>query len=196
MPIESMDIPCKSINFEFTVKNIDHPDYHGFRNWASVFVGILILLSVSTMGLLWYYEKYGGDPRKRSIFNQLIGMMGMTVATWMMASVGTLLCRLIFGPLSMTQFIVAFSTPLFVSSLVIQLILNEIIILRFLTIVIWKQLPPINDDFFALFFFCLNYGLAFLFLSLGLLGGPPITNVTFLMTGAYFPWEPKLSGSK
>ncbi len=189
-------INCSVSNFDYKVNNIDHSDYFAFRMGMVAFKVITTILSIIVLGIVWHYERYGGDPQKRTILNQLIGMMAWNNLTVQVVAAMSLLFRLLFGQLPMEVVMVTFVAPNVISSLFILFILNEIIIVRCYTLVLLKQLPPINDDFFATFIQCLNYTLGVMFVSMGRLGGISYDNLVYFMTGEYFNKEPLLSAAR
>ncbi len=187
-------IVCEQLVLEEKVFNIDHDKYFRFRVTMAVFAMATVILSTMSLGCIWHYERFGGDPRKRTILNQLIGLLALNNICGQLIGMLAFYYRLaISGPLSMTAAKIMFLVPNVTTSFVILLILDEIILIRWLSVFIWKQLPPLNDDFFGLFFKCLNFGLSLMFVIMGLTGGTSQNNLLFLLTGSYFPWEPKLT---
>ena len=174
------------------VHNIDDEEYLHFGLSMVVFAAITVVLSIGENACIWHFERYGGDPQKRTILNQLIGQLAMDN---IVAQVGTvsLSVRLALGPLPKTVFSLTFVLTNITSSIVLLLILNEIILVRWLSMFVWKRSPPINDDFFGTFIMLLNYTIAFVFGPMGLIGGTNYNNMTFLLTGDYFFRDPKLS---
>ena len=178
------------------LNNIDNKDYLIFRVAMMALTVLIMVFGCGLLGCIWHFERFGGDPQKRTILNQLIGMLAFDSMVVLMETLLALLYRLCFGPISHTMALLTFIVPTFSISIVVLLILNEIILLRWISVFVWKQLPPINDDFFAMFFNCLNIGITTLFVLMGLLGGHRYSNLSFLMSGSYYLREPKLSIGK
>ncbi len=187
---------CTISKFEYLVKNIDHANYFKLRMGMAAFTAITVIFSVLVLGIVWHYERFGGDPQKRTILNQLIGMLAINNLALQNFALMVLSIRLIFGPLSLAEAMIAFLAPSVVSSLVVMFILNEIIIIRCCTVVLLKQLLRINDDFLASFIKLANYGIAFLFVTFGHVGGVPNDDFIFLLTDVYYCREPLLSAAK
>ncbi len=184
---------CSLTDFDYMVLNIDHENYKAFWISTVVFLAFTSFLLVGVSFCVWHYERFGGDPQKRTIFNQLVGALAennMTVQT--MANTA-LFYRLILGPLSMDLTLTLFMHTSVIGSLAIIFTLDEMMVLRFLSVFLWKQSPPINDDFFGVFFQCLNYGLGFVLSFFSHIGGPPHGNMTFILTGFYHVKEPAVS---
>ncbi len=180
------------LSFYDLVHNIDDEEYLHFGVSMVVFAAITIVFSIGENGCIWHFERFGGDPQKRTILNQLIGQLALNNIVGQ-AGVATLSFRIVFGPLSKPVYSSTFVLANITSSIVLLLILNEIILVRWLSMFVWKRSPPINDDFFGTFIMLLNYTIAFVFVSIGLIGGTTYNNMTFLLTGDYFFRDPKLS---
>lgn len=115
--------------------------------------------------LIIWYEKYGEDPMKRTILNQLFSNNLIIVVCYNLIPSNFFLVRLIFGaPLNYNftfAFFFIFKSMLGIAGLISILEYN---VLRFLTICIWKRLPPFDELFGGIFLKLLNFTLA-LFLS-------------------------------
>ncbi len=177
------DINCTLTMFEFTINNIDHPDYHGIKIFTAIYVTTLLGFSIGPLASLWHYERFGGDPQKMTILNQLIGAMALNSIVALLFCTNAFLIRVIFGPLPTSVAVAILFVPNFIAGLVVVLILNEIILIRFLSVFWWKQVPLFNDDFFCMFFHFMNYGLTTFWAALGQMGGDPNDNMFFIMTG-------------
>ena len=171
------------LSLEYILEDIDHPKHFLFKSVVIAFAIVILVGSGSLLGLIWHYERHGGDPQKRTILNQLIGLFAVDTFVGNFISVPSLLCRLAYGPMSMDLALGTFFVPSMVAGTVSLLILNEITVIRFMSAFWWKQLPPINENFFGLFLPCFNYGIAFLFAGMGFTGGNPNGNLSFLFTG-------------
>ena len=184
---------CLLTSFDQVVKNVDHPGYLAFRIAVQVFILGTVVLSAGAWFSVWHYERFGGDPQKRNILNQLIGMLAANGMIWQNISFIVAFSRLIFGPLSVDLTSMVFVYPTVIGDVSILCILNEIMILRCLSVCLWKQSPPLSDDFFGFFLRWLNFGFAFLMVTFGQMGGSPTDNIYFIMTGIYHHREPLFS---
>ncbi len=174
---------CTVSAFEYWVDNIDSPRYSAFRTGSAIAVLVILLLAIMALGSVWHYERYGGDPQKRTLLNQLVGQSAFTIMICLMVALSAMIFRLTNGPMSAFYAVPIFFIPNFICATTLLLSLNEIILFRFLTIVWWKHLPPIHDNFFGWYLTCSNYGIALLFASMGQLAGDPDDNIFFVMTG-------------
>ncbi len=184
---------CLVTKFEYVVQNIDHESYRTTRLTLATWIAATIVLSTGVSFCLWNYERFGGDPQKRTIFNQLLGMLAVNNMSLQVVGSTTLICRLLFGPLSIDASTVMFINVNAAGSLAVLFTLNQIMVLRCLSVCLWKQSPPINDDFFGTFFHCLNFGLAAVLVFYGHTGGPPHKKLTYFLAGSYYQMEPVYS---
>ncbi len=172
-----------TISVKYILQSIDHAHYAIFR-WT--LFGLMLLMttiSAGAYGCIWHFERFGGDPQKRTVLNQLVGELAKTTIICSITSVLTLLLRLANQPLSKSFAKLTFFMPCCVCFIMWLLILDELVIIRFLSVFWWKRLPPINDNFFALLLNYGNYGLTLVFLTWGYLFGAPSGNLTFILTG-------------
>ncbi len=181
-------------SFDHVLENIDHPDYFPFKMATLVATIGIQAFSVVPLGCIWHYERYGGDPQKRTILNQLIGLFALNTLTGNLTALSALVIRLAFGPLPVHLAISTFFFPNVLFSTTLLLALNEIIVIRFLSVFWWKRVSPLDDNFFGLFFAVLNYSIALVFTIMGHIDGGPKQYVLFLMSGL-FPKESIISNS-
>ncbi len=191
----SSRINCDLIKFDYVVDNIDNPGFFQIRVWMIISMLIVAILSPLVLSIIWHYERFGGDPRKRTVFNQLVGMLAMNIIVSQAIANGLFIGRLLFGPLS-PEVTNVFAFVQINNGLVTLFILDEIIILRCLSVFLWKQFPPINNDFFCLFFHCFNYCLAFLFAIMGLQDGIADNNLIYLLQGVFNYKKVKLTANQ
>ena len=92
------------------------------------------------------FEKKGGDPQKRNIINRLLSL-ALTNQIIYTTLVGTSkICREIFG-------LISFETMIWVEFLGyialnnVLLFLNEMTIMKYLNIIVWKRVKGLNDSF-------------------------------------------------
>jgi hypothetical protein len=94
------------------------------------------------------YERYGGDPQKRTILNQLFSNLAFNVIVLNVIPLNVFTLRLIFGPI-MSPFVakMCFFIPKVSIGFASLLLLNEMIVIRFISVFVWKRIPPVNDYF-------------------------------------------------
>ncbi len=116
---------------------------------------VLIIGTVLLLGMI-SYEKYGEDPQKRGLFNQLLSQLfTITVlAYWVIIPVRII--RLLTGPLNLVLYwIWAFSLNCFIYSA--NLYIAEYFLMKFISIVVKKQVLPFLEDFFGFFLAVFNF---------------------------------------
>ncbi len=174
---------CELTGFEKLEQNIDNPEWNRFRA-VILLVCLLTQVCGNTMCLsIWSYERYGGDPQKRTILNQLTGQLVMHCVFANLTSLATFMFRLAFGPIS-TFWVEA---TYFISNAHVGITsvfaFSEIAILKFLSIFIWKRLPPINEEFLGLFFRIANHSVGLMFALFGRKGSSKNHELYYILTG-------------
>ncbi len=182
-----------TIIVEYIVQNIDLSRYVIFKWCLFCLMFLMTTISAGVYGCIWHYERYGGDPQKRTVLNQLVGELAKTTIFCNIASGSTLLLRLAYQPLPESFAKLAFFLPISMVFVAWFVILDEIVIIRFLAIFWWKRMPPINDNFFGSFLCYGNYGLILVFLTWGYFFGSPSGNLAFILTGIGTQGVPTIS---
>ena len=133
--------------------------------WIKILSCLICLLMVTFSNafciLVCLFEKYGGDPMKRSLKNQIM------VQIWYTGIVSNNICsplitwRLIFGPLNSD---IAAVQCLFANFYISWLFLcwTETIIIKALMLFKFSYMNGVNEDFIARFFLFGNIGFLFM----------------------------------
>ncbi len=120
----------------------------------SVPIMSLVLGNALLLGMI-SYEKYGEDPQKRGLLNQIFSQLFSL----------TIICYWIFIPFRTWRFLISPFNSLFywiwivTLSIYIYSVLLYIVeysIIKFIVVVVKKQVLPLMDDFFIVFFFGFN----------------------------------------
>ncbi len=164
-------------------KILDSHEFYHFKVFLLAICFIIQIFGNPMCLAIWSYERYGGDPQKRTILNQLTSDLAWHCILANMTSLATFMFRLTTGPLSTFMA----SSTYYVSNQTVaisaMLSLNEMAILKFLSIFTWKRLPPINEDFFGHFLRIMNHLVGFLFALFGRMGGSNDNEMYFILTG-------------
>ncbi len=115
---------------------------------------VLILGTGLLLGMI-SFEKYGEDPRKRGLFNQLLSQLfSITILSYWII-IPFRIFRLMIAPLN-PFFYWIWATILSYFTYSAALCTTEYSIIKFFSIVVKKQVLPLADDFFGLFFWRFN----------------------------------------
>ena len=102
------------------------------------------------------FEMFGGDFRKRSILNQLVSQMIATlvVANWLTLPVT--IYRITVGSVASASvyWFWCFVTNAYTYGIFIPA--AEHLLIKYISVVVLKRLPTVQDDFFGLFLFLAN----------------------------------------
>ena len=136
-----------------------------------VFFGILIeIISIFLCCCIVYFEKYGGNVQKRTILNKILSSICLLMIFSNILPLNTFLLRIILGPIPSWLAKILFFYPKVFCGFATMLYLNEMIIIRYLSIFVWKRVPPINDSIFYLIFNLTNAILALVFVLFSNMG--------------------------
>ncbi len=173
-------------SFSHRKETIDDREWLTFRIVMATLTSLTLVVSSCLCFGIWSYERYGGDPQKRTILNQLFGQMALIILLCNLASLSTLLVRLISGPVQVIVAEVGFFIARAGFSTACLLTLNEMAMLRLMSIFMWKRLPPISDNFFGRFLWTLNLALSFTSAVGARMGSSDDTEMYFILTGQPF----------
>jgi hypothetical protein len=112
-------------------------------------IGNTLLLGISG------YERFHGDPMKRTLFNQLLSLFCIAMIIVNVVSVPFFTARVLFGPLGHFATILFFFTSS-VAVLMKLMILNEMVIFYFLLAFFKRRMSLLNDHFWATYVTMLN----------------------------------------
>ena len=136
--------------------NITYLDYQMFHDnfysatlskiaYAFILFMIHVIGPILLSGIV-IFEKKGGDPQKRNIINRLLSLAltNQIVYTTLIGS--SKFCREVFGLISFDKMIwVEFLGYIALNNML--LFLNEMTIMKFLSIIVWKRVKGLNDSF-------------------------------------------------
>ncbi len=178
-----MNSTCEICDFEASTENIDSPEWAGFK-MATLVTCIVVQLCGNGFCLgIWSFEKYGGDPHKRTVLNRLVSQGSLNLVLMNATGLTTLMVRLLFGPLDHFTAEAMFFVSNTTFGTMTLLVFNEMAVIRFLSLFYWKIVPPISDDFFGVFLWCANFALGILTAIGGRLGSSKAGELYHILTG-------------
>ncbi len=174
---------CDLTVFDFVFSTIHDSGFTWFRITVLILCGLMVFAGNGCTIAIWHYERYWGDPKKRIIINRIGIHLVYTCILGTMTSIVNIMFVVTFGPLPtlMVQVTYMFTNRYFAT--VGILALNEIAILRFLSLTIWKRIPPVDEDFFSHFFLILNFLIGFCFACWGFIGRYADHEMYWILTG-------------
>ena len=117
-------------------------------------VGPILLLGIVI------FETFGGDPQKRNVINRLMSLCCANMILVMSVNGVFRVWRDLFGLIDVQIMIwIDWAGQIFIGS--VTFFLNEMTILRYLYIVVWKRMRGFDDRFWTLFLLILTYSWAF-----------------------------------
>ena len=149
-----------SYSFQFPDSFEDMIDI-GIQIIACFMCGLMMFFNNAYSFLVCLYEKYGSDPMKRSLKNQLM------VQLWYCMLLSNNFCtplftwRIIFGPLHLyISALFSFSYNFTITWGLLSL--TQLIVIKALLLFRFSYMAGVNDDFMGLFLLYLNLGSLFL----------------------------------
>ena len=144
---------------EFELDNIH--DYLYGSIWTKIFLYWLAVFITHVIGPILLsgmiiFETCGGDPQKRNVINRLLSLCWANQIMFCLLLGGCRVWRGIFGliDINVMKWIEGFAQIFGVS---IILFYDEMTILRFLYIVVWKRVIRFDDQFWTLFLSMTTY---------------------------------------
>ncbi len=171
--------------FQSVAESLDHPDWSWFRYQILALGSVMEVVGIPILLAILSYEKFGCDPQKRTIMNRLAMNLVYNCLGAYMTSILTLLIRLIAGPLPEILVQVTFFFSNAFSGTSSLLAITVMTILRFLSIFIWKRVPPLDDDFFSHYLISLNYVVSFMLAFFGRFGRIETNEMYHILTDRY-----------
>ena len=150
--LHNLSIEIVSISTNTQLERL-HDYLYGSVPCKIVYVLLLVLTHVlgplALVGII-AYEKRGGDPQKRNIINRLqtIGLTNQIIFSTLIGLVRV--WREIFGLIDFDAMI-WIECFCYIAGLNFLLLFNEMTIIQFMYIVVWKRVKEINDEFWAFF---------------------------------------------
>ncbi len=170
-------------DFEEIFDNIDSPRWSSFRITVFAFTMLIQIFGSGLCFGIWSFERYGGDPQKRTILNRLLGQVALNTILTNVLGLSSFMARLIVGPLSPAMVEAMFFVINTAFGSATLMALDQMAFIRLFTLSFWKHMPPIDDDFFGRYLWLLNVILGFLTAIGGRLGSSGAKNMYFLLTG-------------
>ena len=133
-----------------------------FKIVAVIVYLLLILVGCVLLFLIIHFEQFGGDPQKRSIFNQMFAYLAATELLTTLVTEHIFLARVLFGCLpqglgTTYWFIVIFRASVYAFLFPITAIYKTVRIFSF------RRIAGLNDDFLSIFFFMATIMNCFIF---------------------------------
>ena len=136
-------------------------DFPAFKIIAGIFGFVLITFTNVFLFSLSMFEKYGGDPLKRSLKNQIIIQFGYAMMLNNLICTPCLIWRIIFGPIY-TKIAVFDSFIENISVTWMFLILTQTFVIKALMLFKFSHMAGLDDTFMARFLLLSNLGFAIL----------------------------------
>ncbi len=174
---------CELPGLSQVKETVDSPEYDHFRTMVILLCAIIQMLGNPLCLAIWSYERYGGDPQKRTIINRLMGDLVRQGILINVTGLATFTIRLAFGPVPTFVAHAFYYVSNQAMTISVLFSLNEMAMLKLLSIFAWKRLPPINEEFFGLFLMMMNHSIALLFALYGRMGGSNDIEMYFILTG-------------
>ena len=151
-----------------------------FRVFAFIAYLLIIPIGCTLLFLIIHYEQFGGDPQKRSIFNQIIGYMATIELVTAIVTEHIFIARILFGCLpsglgTFFWFINGFKHATYTILIAIATTYKMIRTYSF------RRIAGLNDDFLSLFFLMASVMNAFIFNFLQYMIGQPEAQTQFVI---------------
>ena len=141
---------CQEMQAVFwgTFQSVDESISH--RHWAEWIWGIFWLLFIEIVGngclfATFVYERFGMDPQKRTVINQLLSQCCWTIMVFNITSLPIVISRRLFGPLA-SAFAIWFIINARLYVCMISLLLSELMILKCMYICKWSVMAMKDDN--------------------------------------------------
>lgn len=144
---------------------------------------IMELVGVPLLVSLIYYEKFGCDPEKRSLYDQLLSKFWLACIIWPSAVSNIIMARIHFGVLPLAFGYLAMFFQM-VAPLFGFLCMTEILMYKILQKVRYKYVASRDDNFFCVFLTAFNAIASGLTFHVALMLDEPSGIVVFLCTEA------------
>ncbi len=173
------------LDFDSKEESLDHPDWYWFRLMVLIVYFSMAIFGIPMLMAILSYEKNGGDPQKRTIMNRLLMNLVYNCLLAYMTSIKTIQLRLIFGPLPEVIVHVMFIFANAWHGTASLLAITAMTIIRFLSLFVWKRVPPLNDNFFSQYFISLNYLVSFVLAFGGRFGKIESSEMFYILAGKH-----------
>ena len=151
-----------------------------------IIIGIVTeLLALMLCTSIVLYERFGGDPQKRTILNQLMSYLCSLMIFLTLLPLNVFIFRIAYGPIPELVAKLTYFMPKACVGFAALFTLNEMILLRYTSVFVWKKVPPLNENIFSLIFFVGNLLLAVILTVYGNMGHNIEQGLNLLMCGVY-----------
>ena len=155
----SSALPPTNVSADFEPNNMY---YHLYGDsWSKTFLYLFTIFIVHILGPILnsgiiIFESFGGDPQKRNVINRLLSLCCANQIIFALILGFCRIWRETFGliDVSIMVWIEGFAQT-FAKSII--LFYDEMTILRFLYIVVWKRVRIFDDNFWTLYLSMLTY---------------------------------------
>ena len=126
-----------------------------YDNIPAKIIYVFLLFTIHIVGPILLsgiiiFERKGGDPQKRNVINRLFSKSLTNLIIFNIVIGGSKICREVFGLLNFNIMILIEYIG-YISASNIILYSNEMTIIKYLHIIVWKRVKGINDEFWAFF---------------------------------------------
>ena len=151
---------CQVLFETFHYETLLAQKVHGNINWIEWIWGIFWLLCIEIIGngclfATFAYEKFGMDPKKRTVLNQLLSQCCWTIMIFNITSFPVIIFRRLLGPLNSK-----IATWLFLNGRIFvsmtSLLLSELMILKSIYICKWSIMAMKDDNLISKIVFRIN----------------------------------------
>ena len=132
--------------------------------WVFWIICLLFLEIFGNFSLLatFIYERFGMDPKKRTVVNQLLSQICFYIIFINLIDVPLIFLKRFNGPLPL--FLSAFfKNTISFFGVMISFTMSEIMIIKYLYVWKWSYMSSRDDDFISIFLFTFNFIMSFLF---------------------------------
>ena len=148
-------------SFPFSDSFEDMIDTLSIQIIACFICGLMMFFNNAYSLLVCFYEKYGSDPMKRSLKNQLMVQLWYCLLLSNNVCTPLFTCRIIFGPLHLyISALFSFSYNFMITWGLLSL--TQLLVIKALLLFKFSYMAGVNDDFMGYFLLYLNLGSLFL----------------------------------
>ena len=126
-----------------------------YDNIPAKIIYVFVLFTIHIVGPILLsgiiiFERNGGDPQKRNVINRLFSKTLTNLIIFNIVVGGSKICREVFGLLNFNiMILIEYIGYISVSNTILYS--NEMTIIKYLHIIVWKRVKGINDEFWAFF---------------------------------------------
>ena len=151
-----------------------------FRILAFISYILLIPIGCTLLFLVIHYEQFGGDPQKRSIFNQIVGFLAAIELVTAVVTEHIFLARILFGCLPRGLGTFFWFTKVLQQS-TYAILFTIATTYKMIRIYSFRRIAGLNDDFLSLFFLVASIMNAFIFTFVQYMFGKAEVSLPFVI---------------